>query len=316
MFDRYVRPTLGALPVNDLKKSDVIAMLDKIEDGGKRFAPDACWRVFRAALNWHANRDDDFHVPRIKARVKQSESVRDRILTDEEIRDVWCALDRLELGHGVPLAYPRFIRTLLLTGQRRSSVAQMHTDEITGDEWLIPAAKMKSGKPQLVHITAALRDQLGIGRGYVFSRDGGATGIGGFVECKTALDAKVDERRKADGRKPIKERWVLHDLRRTARSIMSRCATPDVAERVLGHAIPGIRGVYDHYDYAAEKRRALEGLAGHIAGVVNPSVGKVVGEDRGKEGRIAWRCRGRRDARRAVDSCLLASHQRSRSSVS
>ena len=152
----------------------------------------------------------------------------------------------------------------------------MHTDEIAGDEWLIPAAKMKSGKPQLVHITAALREQIGIGRGYVFSRDGGETGIGGFDECKVALDAKVDELRKADGRKPIKERWVLHDLRRTARSIMSRCATPDVAERVLGHAIPGIRGVYDHYDYAAEKRRALEGLAVHIAGVVNPSPGKVV----------------------------------------
>ena len=152
----------------------------------------------------------------------------------------------------------------------------MHTDEIAGDEWLIPAAKMKSGKPQLVHITAALRDQIGTGRGYVFSRDGGATGIGGFDECKVALDAKVDELRKADGRKPIKERWVLHDLRRTARSIMSRCATPDVAERVLGHAIPGIRGVYDHYDYAAEKRAALEGLARHINGVVNPSPGKVV----------------------------------------
>ena len=276
MFDRFVRPRLGACSIYDLKKSDIIAMLEAIEDTGKRFAANACWRVFRAALNWHANRDDDFHVPRIKARVKQSESVRDRILTDEEIRDVWQALDRLELGHGVPVAYPRFIRSLLLTGQRRSSVAQMHTDEIAGDEWLIPAAKMKSGKPQLVHITAALRDQLGTGRGYVFSRDGGATGIGGFVECKTALDAKVDERRLADGRKPIKERWVLHDLRRTARSIMSRCATPDVAERVLGHAIPGIRGVYDHYDYAAEKRAALEGLARHINGVVNPSPGKVV----------------------------------------
>jgi hypothetical protein len=38
------------------------------------------------------------------------------------------------------------------------------------------------------------------------------------------------------------------DLRRTARSKLSRLVRPDIAERVLGHAIPGIKGVDDHYD--------------------------------------------------------------------
>ena len=48
--------------------------------------------------------------------------------------------------------------------------------------------------------------------------------------------------------------WVLHDLRRTARSIMSAYTTPDHAERVIGHIVPGVRGVYDLYEYVDEKR--------------------------------------------------------------
>ena len=47
--------------------------------------------------------------------------------------------------------------------------------------------------------------------------------------------------------------WTLHDLRRTARTILSRYATPDHAERVIGHIIGGVRGVYDLYEYADEK---------------------------------------------------------------
>jgi hypothetical protein len=57
---------------------------------------------------------------------------------------------------------------------------------------------------------------------------------------------------------------------------MSRYATPDIAERVLGHVIPGIRGTYDRYDYAIEKQQALEKHAQHVEGLVNPKPNKVV----------------------------------------
>ena len=65
--------------------------------------------------------------------------------------------------------------------------------------------------------------------------------------------------------------WVTHDLRRTARSLMSRAGVrPDIAERVLGHAIPGVEGVYDRHSYNAEKADALEKLATLVAAAVNP----------------------------------------------
>jgi integrase len=65
--------------------------------------------------------------------------------------------------------------------------------------------------------------------------------------------------------------WVIHDLRRTARSLMSRAGVrPDIAERVLGHAIRGVEGVYDRHSYEDEKGEALNQLAALVERIINP----------------------------------------------
>ena len=84
----------------------------------------------------------------------------------------------------------------------------------------------------------------------------------GFGEAKAALDAKLP---------PCTPSWVLHDLRRTARSLLSRAGVrPDIAERVLGHAMAGIAGVYDRHSYREEKADALRRLANLIDDIVHP----------------------------------------------
>jgi integrase len=71
--------------------------------------------------------------------------------------------------------------------------------------------------------------------------------------------------------------WTIHDMRRTARSLMSRAGVrPDIAERVLGHAIPGVGGVYDRHSYDLEKADALRRLAALIERIINPPEGNVV----------------------------------------
>jgi integrase len=66
--------------------------------------------------------------------------------------------------------------------------------------------------------------------------------------------------------------WRIHDLRRTARSLMSRAGvTPDIAERCLAHTIGGVRGVYDRYAFHKEKKQAFESLAELVAHIVNPT---------------------------------------------
>lgn len=268
-FDRLVRPRIGARSIYDLRRSDIGELLDGIQDHNGDVMADRTLAYLRAAFNWQAARDDNFVPPIVKrmARTKPKERARDRTLDDCEIRDVWNAVDQLVIGKDAPACFPRLVRALLLSGQRRSNVAEARSDQISDGKWIIPDPEMKHKRDHLVPVTAGLSHLFGHGTGFLFSSDGGKTAFSGFSKCKRALDQKIADLRKADGRKPMPP-WRLHDLRRTARSILSRYTTPDHAERVIGHIIPGVRGVYDVYEYADEKRTALEKLARHVRGLV------------------------------------------------
>ena len=101
--------------------------------------------------------------------------------------------------------------------------------------------------------------------GPVFTCDGKRP-LAAFDQCKKAFDKKCGF-----------SDWTIHDLRRTARSLMSRAGVPsDHAERAIGHVIGGIRGVYDRYAYRAEKLQALEALASLIDLILNPPESNVV----------------------------------------
>ena len=70
--------------------------------------------------------------------------------------------------------------------------------------------------------------------------------------------------------------WTFHDLRRTAKSLMARAGVlPHTSERVLGHAIGGVEGVYDRHSYLDEKADALKALASLISTILAPTDFKV-----------------------------------------
>ncbi len=111
---------------------------------------------------------------------------------------------------------------------------------------------------------------------FVFSSTDGKKPFSGFSKAKRELDAEIAKIRKAEGREKM-PRWTLHDLRRTARSLMSRAkVSTDHAERVIGHVIGGVRETYDRHEYLDEKRDALEKLAGLVELILKPPVGNVV----------------------------------------
>jgi integrase len=113
--------------------------------------------------------------------------------------------------------------------------------------------------------------------GFVFTTDG-RTPMAGFSKFKRAFDAKVlAELVEHDPEAKPLPNWTLHDLRRTARSLMSRAGVPsDHAERCLGHIIVGVRAVYDCHEYLPEKRRAFEALATVVERIVNLPANNVV----------------------------------------
>jgi integrase len=254
VLERLVYPVLGAKPIDEVRRSDIVQLLDTIEDERGGPMAEQTLAIIRRVMNWHASRSDDFRSPIVRgmARTKPKERARERVLTDDELRHVWKVAEAEPLGH--------FIQFVLLTATRRSEAANARRSEIVGADWIIPGARYKTGKDHLVPLSRMALAILPSGGGdFVFSKDGvSPLHASNF---KTAFD-------KATGPLP---RWTLHDLRRTARSLMSRAGvSSDHAERCLGHVIGGVRGVYDRHAYREEKRQAFEALTAQIERIVNP----------------------------------------------
>ena len=276
-FRQLVRPAIGHLGIYEVKRSHVTAMLDEIADGkagkdhndGGPVMADRAFACFRKACNWYAARDEEFTPPIVKGMRSGAAQTRDRVLADDEIRDLWAALENVE---GVPACYPRFVKFLMLTATRRDEAADMHSVEVDGDIWVIPASRYKSKVDHTIPLSAAAKALIGSkpegrkGNGrYVFSTTDGVKPFSGFSKAKLALDKAIAAIREREGREPMAN-WTLHDLRRTARTLLSRAKVPaDHAERCLGHVIGGVRGVYDRHGFLDEKRCAF----GALAAIVN-----------------------------------------------
>jgi integrase len=274
-FNIYVRPRIGKIAIYELKRRDIVEMLDAIEDENGPVMADRVLAHVRKAFNWQAARDDQFSPPIVRgmARTKPAERARTRSLSDDEIGSLWVALDSDE----VPLPFRNIVRVLLLTAQRRNEVGLMRTEEIDGHTWTIPAERYKTGIPNTVPLTNEARRWIGDREaGFLFSCNGGKKAFNGYSKAKSQLDRVIARHRRKAKLKAMPP-WTLHDLRRTARSLMARAGVPsDVAEQVLGHKIPGVRGVYDRHSYAAEKREALEKLGALIERMLDPSANNVL----------------------------------------
>jgi integrase len=280
-FDSYVRPRLGSRSIYDVKRREIVEMLDAVEDEAGPVMADRVLAHVRKAFNWWAARDDEFKSPIVRgmARTKPKERARKRILADDEIRDIWTALKTAD----VPACYPAYVKALLLTATRRNEASDMNATEIDGDVWTIPGERYKNKLDHVVPLTEqvkALIDTKPEGfKGnswFIFSTTDGKRPFSGFSKAKKELDAAIAKLRKSEGRGKM-ARWTLHDLRRTARSLMSRAGVDaDHAERVLGHVIGGVRGTYDRHEYLDQKRSALEKLAGLVELILNPPADNVV----------------------------------------
>ena len=199
------------------------------------------------------------------ARTSLTERARARILTDDEIRTVWAVAE----GQG---AFGRLVRFLLLTGARRTEAAAMTWAELDGSEWILPGSRNKTKLDLLRPLPPMALDVIGVRPSravFVFSNDGAR--LWGFGPRKEAFDKAVTaELRKHDPEAKPMPNFVLHDLRRTARSLMSRAGVQtDHAERVLGHVIGGVRGTYDRHEYREEKAAALSALARLVSRLVS-----------------------------------------------
>jgi integrase len=270
-IERLAFPMLGDRQISDIKPKDITKLLDEIEDTNGIGMADYILSAVRRVMSWYESRGEDENfvspVRRGMARTSAAVQARQRILTDDELRAAWNAAE------ATPGPYGAFVQFLLLTATRREEAAKMRRSELSGSTWTIPAVRYKTGIEHLVPLSAtamAIVDRLPrLGTGDLVFTASGRFPISSFVHRKAAFD-------KACG----VTGWVLHDLRRTARSLMSRTGVnADIAERCLGHVIGGVRGVYDRHAYHDEKRHAFDALAAMVDRIVNPPADNVTSLD-------------------------------------
>jgi integrase len=189
---------------------------------------------------------------------KNSETSRDRVLTDAELARIWLAAPNS--------GYGRIVKLLMLTAQRRDEIGSLSWSEIKDldkpEKALIalPKERTKNGRAHDVPLSklavSVLEDQPEIaGRELVFGE--GEGGYSGWSRSKAALDTAC----KVKG-------WTLHDLRRTAATRMADMGVqPHIIEAALNHVSGhkgGVAGIYNRSTYAAEKRAALNEWAAYL----------------------------------------------------
>ncbi len=261
ILDRYILPRWATLPFVSIKRSTFARLLDEIEDAHGAYMADNVASVLRSIGTWYLDVSDDYVSPfaKVKPRVPEHKRSRDRVLEDHELQAIWKAASAPDAG-----AYGAMVRLALLTAQRLSVVVGLKFSDVSPDGvWTMRkdhrrekenGGKIKLPKAALDIINA---QQRFVGDDDVFAGHRSFN----FDRMKKALDVKCG----VTG-------WRFHDLRRTARTLMSRAKVErGIAERVLGHAVGSkVERTYNRFDFEKEKSAALHTLAALIQTIVQP----------------------------------------------
>jgi integrase len=255
IFNREVLPYWGSWTVGEVRKRDVIALLDRIRERGSPIMANRVLAAIRKFFNWCIGRGVLEVSPCFGITAPAREQTRHRVLSDEELALVVDAARRIGFPFG------SIVEVLALTGQRRDEVGRMAWEHLDRRRktWVVPGEHAKNGKPHLVQLSApvlAIIEALPRTGELVFSGNGG-TMFQGYSKAKARLD---DLSGVSD--------WTLHDLRRTVVSGMARLGVaPHVADKILNHqsgTISGVAAVYQRHEFLKERKQALELWGEHV----------------------------------------------------
>jgi integrase len=245
-LDRDMLPRFKTRKATDIRRRDVIAMLDAIKDRGAPVLANRTLAILRRIFTW-AIEKEIVEVNPCLAIKPSPETSRDRVLSEDEIRSLWAAFDEAPLHSGA-----RF-KLQLLTATRPGEVKSLRRADldIEGGWWTIPAGVSKNKlahrvplSPKALEIIATLK-----GEDWLFPSP-----AGGPVRSNTKPWADIRKTAKVDA-KP-------HDLRRTAASYMAAMGIGRLTlARLLNHVDSAVTAVYDRHSYDREKREALEAWA-------------------------------------------------------
>ncbi len=258
-FANHILPRFGDRLIGEVRRGEIVEFLDDLQRQGLRHMVNRARESLISLFGYAVDRDYIEANPAAATRKPRGlEPPRERVLTRDEMRRLWQALDRMaELARG-------YVRVLMLTGCRRQEARAMQWAELDLDAalWTLPAGRTKAARAHEIPLSAPVieilreRERQRQAGPYVFSLDGKRPMS--VHQHKARLDQEAGI---AD--------WRLHDLRRTLRTGLAELGVPyEIAERVIGHATTGLERVYNVFSYRDEKRAALDRWAAHLRFIV------------------------------------------------
>ena len=267
IFRNIVLPAWSKRNVHEIVRRDVIDLLEEVAVDRPVMANRAHAALSRFS-KWLCQRDVIVASPCIGVPLPSKEMPRDRVLSDDELRQLWMACEAIGGPEGA------CIKMLVLTGQRKNEIALLRWREVGSDVLELPAERMKGKQAhtlplstQAAAIIASMpKPAPQVPDDYVF----GPSPVEPFDRIKRALDAHMGAAR----------RWQIRDVRRSVASGMARIGVPvPVIEKILAHrggTFRGVVGTYQRHSFLPEMAAALQKWADHVEHLVGGKPAKVV----------------------------------------
>ena len=276
-------PEFGHRLLIDIRRRDVRELVEGIVR--KRDAPVMANRPLRllsCMFNYALDREWIEASPAARIPEPGEEQSRDRVLDDQELRELWLTLDEIarhvepgeapksddapEVKLPITPATAEAFQIQLLTAQRPGEVRLMRWADVNLESawWSIPGSLTKNA----VSILSARHDQANKDANFVFENRPGAGSIHDRGKKAAAALSKT-----------LTFSFRAHDLRRTVATRMAAAGIPhDHVAKVLNHVQAGQSAtrVYDRYDYDTEKRAALDRWLQRLTAIVEGKTAKVV----------------------------------------
>ncbi|MFT5508871.1 MAG: integrase [Hyphomicrobiaceae bacterium] len=259
MYRRHVHERMGRLIAAEIKRAEVATVLDDIAQAATGIQANRAQSLISAVFTWAVNEGRIDHSPVFRLPKRGVESSRERILSDAEIKTFWHGLAAGPLG----TAMEHVLRLALITGQRRSEIAQAPKAEfdlgVSSPSWTIAGSRTKNGVMHRVPLTPLAAN--------IFA-DAIAESQTPFVfPGKIRADAAIDPHAVTRAMARLRTELgiadaTVHDLRRTVGTNLAKLGvSKDIRARVLNH-VDGARSVtdavYNQHEFWTEKRVALE----------------------------------------------------------
>jgi integrase len=303
-FERRLFPVLGEVAVEDVRKRDLIAILDACKVEGVRRTASLLLTDMRQMFSFAVVREIIPHNPlegAKRATLVGKEVERDRVLSDDEIRALRQAVPTAGLGPRSEAALWLILATACRIGEAMRATWE-HVD-LEAHTWYLPDTKNE--RDHTIHLSTfalrqfktlhALREERGGGvLPWVFPNAVGRVNkkapdvlpdtkgrIAGPVDVKTfgkqLADRQREPERRMSGRSKSTNslvleggRWTAHDLRRTAATIMARVGvSTDVIDECLNHKLQSkVARIYIQDRRLAEQARAFDKLGAHLEAIM------------------------------------------------